>query len=446
MFNRISLFLCLLLGAFGHLTATEDSIRVTLLTCSPGEEVYSLYGHTAIRCQRISSASPAKEERKERIGSEEAGEGPTEGSEGKASFDDVVFNYGVFDMSKPHFVWHFVLGQTDYMVQAIPWEYFVLEYEERGSSITEQELNLTTAEAERLTKRLVENCRPENCKYRYNFLYRNCTTMVRDMVEEVVTPAYILYPDTLPHLTAREILHGYTCLHPWAEVGNDLLLGAEVDTIMSERAAMFIPQNLSTCFDGAFILNPDGDRRPLVRSKAMLLQAKPKPQALQASGGDWQQKLTSLVGARPVESALLAFALLCIAILLLERWLRRIIWPFDVLILLLQGAAGLLLTFMFFFSEHPGVGSNWQIWPLCPLALLGIPIVMKSPGGRGKTFWYAAYFVVLALFLLFSPWIPQEFAKITVPLALCMLTRPLSYHIAGNRKPVKKQPHKKSSR
>jgi hypothetical protein len=115
-------------------------------------------------------------------------------------------------------------------------------------------------------------------------------------------------------------------------------------------------------------------------------------------------------------------------------------------LLLAQGAAGLLLAFMLLFSQHPAVGSNWQIWVLNPLALVGIPFVIKAAIRHRPTLWFALYFAVLALFLLFSPWIPQEFAKITVPLALCMLTRPLSYHIAGNRKPVKKQPHKKSSR
>ena len=184
----------------------QDSIRVTILTCSPGPEVYELYGHTAIRCQA-----------------------PERG------FDE-VFNYGVFDMSKPFFAWHFVLGQTDYMVQPIPWRYFVKEYEERGSSITEQELNLTPAEARRLTNRLIENCLPENCEYRYSFLYKNCTTMVRDMVEGTIN-GRIQYPDTLPHQTAREILHRYTAEHPWAQEGNDLLLGTEVDTILSTLRA-----------------------------------------------------------------------------------------------------------------------------------------------------------------------------------------------------------------
>ena len=396
MFKKLTIFLCLLLGAL-RCFAYEDSIRVTLLTCSPGQEVYQLYGHTAIRCQAPQDSL------------------------------DVVFNYGVFDMSKPHFAWHFVLGETDYMVQPIPWEYFVIDYRERGSSITEQELNLTQLEARKLTSLLIENCEPENCEYRYSFLYKNCTTMVRDLVEQVIM-GHIQYPDTLPHLSAREILHSYTAQHPWAQEGNDLLLGAEVDTIMSEHSAMFIPENMMQAYDGAFIRNGKGDMRPLVRNKAVLLEAKP-------------QMVRPEFPLSPLE-AMLVFAAICLIILLIEVWTKRLFWLWDVLLLLLQGLAGTLLLFMFLFSEHPAVDSNWQIWLLNPAYFIGIPLVIKAAIRHEQTLWYAIYFVVLALFLLFSPWIPQVFAKITVPLALCLLTRPLSYYLVKGKKAKKKKGEK----
>lgn len=388
VFKKITIFLFLML--VNGMWAQQDSIRVTLLTCSPGQEVYELYGHTAIRCQASS-----------------------QGMSEEGSFD-AVFNYGVFDLSKPFFAWHFVLGQTDYMVQPIPWEYFVKEYQERGSSITEQELNLTPSEARRLTNRLIENSLPENREYRYNFLYKNCTTMVRDMVEQAIN-GRIQYPDTLPHQTYREILHHYTAEHPWAQEGNDLLIGTEVDTILSAHAAMFVPENMMSAFDGAFICTPRGDMRPLVRRKTVLLEAQPQAVEPEFPLLPWQVMMT--------------FGALCLLIMLLEVWTKHFFWLWDVLLLLLQGAAGSLLTFMFLFSDHPAVDSNWQIWVLNPVALIGVMLVLKAAIKHRPTLWYAFQFAVLALFLLFSPWIPQVFAKITVPLALCLLTRPVSYYL-----------------
>ena len=392
MFKRLVIFLCFFLLSvvscqLSIALAQQDSVRVSVLTCSPGPEVYSLYGHTAIRVQQDSI--------------------------------DEVFNYGVFDFRKPHFTWHFVLGQTDYMIEPLPWKYFIIDYDRRGSSITEQELNLTPSEANCLLAALIENCQPENREYRYSFLYNNCTTKVRDMVEQVVRGS-IQYPDTLPHQTAREILHHYTAQHPWAQEGNDLLLGSEMDTILSERAAMFIPKNMMQAFDGAYILSTNGDMRPLVRSKKVILEAK-------------QQVVESEFPLSPLQ-AILVFAAICILILVLEVWTKRLWWLWDVLILLLQGIAGTLLTFMFLFSEHPGVGSNWQVWVFNPIYFIGIPLVIKAATKHKETLWYAFYFAVLALFLLFSPWIPQVFAKITVPLALCLLTRPISYYYFCHRK------------
>ena len=399
MFKKLTIFLCLFFLVKAQAEAAmfnvqgamnpEDSIRVSLITCSPGQEVYELYGHTAIRCQQ------------------------PEGSL------DVVFNYGVFDMNKPHFAWHFVLGETDYMVQPIPWKFFIIDYEKRGSSITEQELNLTPQEARKLLTFLILNSRPENCEYRYSFLYKNCTTMVRDIVEQTII-GRIQYPDTLPHQTFRETLHHYTAEHPWAQEGNDLLLGAEVDTIPSAHAAMFLPENLMRAFDGAFIRTPKGDMRPLVKSKSVLLEARPQIVEPEFPLLPWQ--------------ALLAFGAICLLIVLLEVWTKRVFWLWDVLLLLLQGAAGSLLTFMLLFSGHPAVDSNWQVWLLNPTALIGIPLVIKAAVKHETTLWYAFQFAVLALFLLFSPWIPQVFAKITVPLALCLLTRPISYYIVKVKK------------
>ena len=118
---------------------------------------------------------------------------------------DVVFNYGVFSFSQPHFIWRFVLGQCDYMVMGTQWQYFPEDYQRRGSAITAQVLNLTRAEANRLFHNLLENCQPENCTYRYNFLFCNCTIKVRDMIEQSID-GRIAYPSLPQKMTFRQCL------------------------------------------------------------------------------------------------------------------------------------------------------------------------------------------------------------------------------------------------
>ena len=389
--KRVILYLCVLFSAWLSASAqTEgDSIEASLLTCSPGTQVYSLYGHTGLRVRNYTKGV------------------------------DMVFNYGVFNFRRPHFTWHFILGECDYEVAAFPFELFLQEYRQRGSSVIEQRLNLTSEEANRLFALLVINCQPENRTYRYNFLLNNCTTRARDMIEDAVTGT-VVYEEAAEHPTYRELLHRQTRDYPWSEVGNDLLLGAKCDTVLSDRAAQFLPEQLMRYFAQAQVYDDQNNRHPLVASTTELVAAR-------------EQLKTQPFPLSPLMTGLLVL-LFFVLVALLEYAIRRMLWGFDILVMLLQGAAGVLLTFMFLFSQHPTVGSNWQIWILNPIPLLCIVWVVRCAIRRKRCLYHYLNLLCLVLFIVFMPWIPQDFSTLTLPLALTLLTRPLSYYIHYNRK------------
>ena len=138
------LFLICLLSMLS-VPAVRSEVRVSVLTCSPGEEIYALYGHTALRYCDTSQKI------------------------------DIVFNYGCFDFSTPNFGWRFVLGETDYMVGVTHSSRFFPEYALRGSDVVEQVLDLTDEEAQSLFEVLTLNLEPENRVYRYRYLDNNCS-------------------------------------------------------------------------------------------------------------------------------------------------------------------------------------------------------------------------------------------------------------------------------
>ncbi|MCF0198259.1 MAG: DUF4105 domain-containing protein [Bacteroidaceae bacterium] len=385
--KRFLLLLFLVMGALGVTAQEENDIEISVVTCSPGTEVYQLYGHTALRVQQRSHGL------------------------------DVVYNYGVFDFRAPHFLWRFVLGQCDYELAAYPYPFFLQDYLLRGSRVEEQVLNLTPAEAQRLLVMLMDNARSENKTYRYNFLTNNCTTKVRDMVERAVE-GEVVYSRSLPPATYRDILHQFTDGYPWSQEGNDLLLGAQCDTVLTDRSSLFIPSRLQTFLRDAQVFDGMGNRRPLLRGENELLALRPRV----AESSSWPA---------PVWVGVL-FVALCTLLFAIERKWKRQWWLFDVLFLLAQGLVGVLLCFMFFFSAHPTVGSNWLVWPFNPLPLLCLPWVVRCAATRRFCLYHYVAAAVLALFAVFAEWIPQDISLMVILIVVGLVVRHVSYYFAYN--------------
>ena len=130
----------------------NDSIQISLLTCGPGEEVYSLYGHTAIRFHDLKNNQ------------------------------DLVINYGMFSFSQRFFIIRFVFGLTDYEMGIMPFDAFMEEYESEGRWVKEQVLNIPLQDKMKIAMAIENNYLPENKTYRYNYFYDNCTTRARDIL------------------------------------------------------------------------------------------------------------------------------------------------------------------------------------------------------------------------------------------------------------------------
>lgn len=376
------LYFLLIFGGGNAAANSLDSLEVSLLTCSPGTAIYELYGHTGIRFHSL------------------------------ATNKDIVFNYGVFNFSEPHFIWRFVQGKCDYQIGMEPFDEFCWQYERRGSVVYQQVLNLTSQEKEKLLDILFENMRPENRRYRYNYLYDNCTTRARDRIEEAID-GKVVYPKPDHPKTYRQIIHQYTADYPWAELGNDICLGADADKIISERQEMFAPLYMLKYADEAVIQNPDGSTRPFVLSKSEVVKGRPIV----------VEKEFPLSPRQVVWTLFVIVAVLTI----LEYFVNKRFWWVDAILMTLQGVIGIVVTLLFFFSIHPTVDSNWQIIVFNPIPLLMMPWVVYSAIKHQRNWYHYAAGVVLTFFIIFSALIPQDFCVVVVPLALVLLLRSCSY-------------------
>ena len=372
--RKLLVFFLLFVGMLSAHASSMDRVRISLLTCAPGSEIYALFGHSAIRYE-----NPDQQE-------------------------DWVFNYGMFSFKDPNFVMRFVKGETDYQLGVIPFAYFEAEYAMRGSSVYQQVLNLTNDEKELLVNLLKENYLPANRVYRYNYFYDNCTTRARDKIEESIQ-GKVIYPKNEKEVSFRDILHEFMVDSHWSEFGIDLCLGSEADQPIDERKQMFAPFYMLGAARGAMIHRGD-TVVPLVLEEVKIVDAVLEDEP-----------------AFPLSPIFCSLLLLLVTMVVVAWSIRkgRSCLAWNALLFFLQGIGGCIIAFLFFFSLHPTVGSNWLLMLFNPLPLLYLPVLIYR-GIKGKKDPYHWHnLVCLTSFMILMPFLPQEFNPTVLPLALSLI-------------------------
>ena len=372
--RKLLVLFLLFVGILSTNASSMDRVRISLLTCAPGSEIYALFGHSAIRYE-----NPDQQE-------------------------DWVFNYGMFSFKDPNFVMRFVKGETDYQLGVIPFAYFEAEYAMRGSSVYQQVLNLTNDEKELLVNLLKENYLPANRVYRYNYFYDNCTTRARDKIEESIQ-GKVVYTENEEEVSFRDILHEFMVDSHWSEFGIDLCLGSEADQPIDERKQMFAPFYMLGAARGAMIHRRD-TVVPLVLEEVKIVDAVLEDEP-----------------AFPLSPIFCSLLLLLVTMVVVAWSIRkgRSCLAWNVLLFFLQGIGGCIIAFLFFFSLHPTVGSNWLLMLFNPLPLLYLPVLIYR-GIKGKKDPYHWYnLACLTSFMILMPFLPQEFNPTVLPLALSLI-------------------------
>ena len=365
----------------------EDSVHVSLVTFYPGSEPHNIWGHSEIRVQQ----------------------GPV----------DVYFNYGVFDFQAPAFMWRFMLGQTDYLCQPVPRAYAMLGMENRR--MVEQELNLPQDKAIMVRDFLWTNAQPENRTYRYKFLSDNCSTRPRDIIEMAAGEG-LRYPAMSDStVTYRDILAHYCRNYAWERFGIDLVLGWDVDTVLDQRATMFIPMLLMDAVAGATITT-DSTTTRLVKATTVPID--------KSTEGNVRPPTPWYLSPMTVAVLVLALTLM----VTWRDWRRHDVarW-FDTVLFSAGGLAGCLLFFLIFFSTHEATSPNINIAWLNPLLLLLaiLPWFMKT---RNAARWlHALNALVVALLMLAWPWQPQVGNFAFFPLMTALVTRSLANVLLGGQ-------------
>lgn len=372
------LFLIISLFTFHFSQAQTDNcgLRISLLTCTPGEELYSSFGHSALRvADSINNL-------------------------------DIVFNYGTFDFSDPvKFYKNFIKGKLDYFLSVDNFPDFRYEYQYFGRGIMEQVLNLDCKEKSDLLAALYENAKEENRYYKYDFNYDNCTTRLRDIIRKYNKDT-LHSKNILPYtgVTFRNLIHEYLNRSGqyWSKLGIDILLGAPLDKKVTSDEAMFLPDYLMKGFDSTTHAGA-----LLVASKQELLP--------------YISKNRPTVFFKPLIVFSLLFLLVLIASLVKAAMSKKFLNIFDFAFFFFCGLTGALLLFMWFATDHAMCRNNLNLLWALPFHL---PVVffMRSDKSWVKNYFRFSFF--LSVILLIS-WffLPQQLNTALLPVTGILVLR-----------------------
>ena len=366
------LFLLCVTVAFSQKNIPNNT-QISVLTIGPGNNLNDAFGHSGIRL--------------------------------KTSYSDIVYDFGRYNFEDPNFYLNFARGKLNYLQGKANYNNLVNFYKQQNRSIKEQTLNLSAEEKQSVYTFLETNYAKNQGAYLYDFFYDNCATKIRDVIENA-TNGNIDYqlPGNYEDKTFRTLIQDE--LHPntWGSLGIDIALGAIIDRTATPREHMFLPKNIHAFYSEATINN-----RQLVSNSKTIINSDTK-----------FKNGTFLLSPIFVLSLI---AILIIYITFNDHKKQRRTKGLDAFIQLILGVIGILLTLLWFGTDHTATGYNYNLLWAFPLSLV---MVIQAYKAKPKK-WFIGYikFCVLMLCLLTVHWISgvQQFAPTLIPLLIALFVR-----------------------
>ncbi|MFH4964324.1 DUF4105 domain-containing protein [Gaetbulibacter sp. M235] len=379
MFKKLlftACFFCLTFTFSQNYKLSPDT-EISIITVGPGNSLNDAFGHNAIRIQDASGRL------------------------------DVCFDYGRFDFDAPNFYLNFARGKLNYSIGAVNYYDFIRFYEWQNRTVEEQKLNLNQEQKQKLYEYLVNNYKPENRNYLYDFFYDNCATKIKEVLD-IATNNALKYnnPKDFKAETFRTLIQNKLNRNSWGSLGIDVALGSVIDQKATPEEHMFLPSFIHAFFDVATFKSSN---EPLVKESNTVYKEKPTPK----SGNFFL-------------SPLFVFGIIGVLILFItykDFKKNQRTKSLDIILFLLTGIIGALIVLLWFATDHKATHQNYNLLWACVLNLLVIKQVFKTRISP----WFIKYlkFLVILLCLLTLHWVigVQIFAIGLIPFLVALFIR-----------------------
>ena len=349
----------------------EDKSRykISILSIGEGPSLVDAFGHTAIRIKDAELKN------------------------------DVVFNFGVYDFNSPNFYSNFVKGRPEYKLGIQNYNNLIQNYIRQKRYIVEHQLNLDQNSIKIIIDLLVEKL--NDPYYIYDYFRDNCTTRAADIVIDKTNNKF--KDDKLESETVfsfRNLIHEKINENSWAALGIDLCLGAIIDKKINTRETFFLPENLMNYLD---LFEADIIKRNIIYSPESKIS--------------YQENLPSPL----LVNLILSLIIVTVTIFNFKRnkWNKSL----DILIFLISGSIGILIIFLWFFSNHFAGAQNFNLLWAFPFNFTLIFAIYKTKIPN----WSIGYIklLIILIILLFLHWITgvQKYNLTLLPIFIALLIR-----------------------
>ena len=372
--SYINIFFLLVLIFFSpNIYANElenkNRYKISILSIGEGPSLVDAFGHTAIRVKD---------------------------SELK---NDVVFNFGVYDFNSPNFYSNFVKGRPEYKLGIQNYNNLTQNYIRQKRYIVEHQLNLDQNSIKIIIDLLVKKL--NDPYYIYDYFRDNCTTRAADIVIDKTNNKFKdnkLESESI--LSYRDLIHGKINENSWAALGIDLCLGSIIDKKINTRETFFLPENLMKYLD---LYEGDIIKRNIIYSPESEISYRenfPSPLLI---------------------NLILSLIIVVITIFNFKsnKWNKSL----DTLIFLISGSIGILIIYLWFFSNHFAGAQNFNFLWAFPFNFALIFAIYKNKIPN----WSIGYIklLIILIILLFLHWTTgvQKYNLTLLPIFVALLIR-----------------------
>lgn len=334
------------------LPADMSRVHFYLITVDVGDSVWDNFGHTALRMLDENSNT------------------------------DRVFNWGYFSLNggMVSFSYNFFKGIMNYSLVTNSPGFEFSQYRRQERSVWQDKINLSNSQKETLYRRLMWNLETDNVVYPYQYFFDNCTTKVRDYLDEALGGEILSHYDGTTDLTFRDQVRAHYASTAIVDFSLDILMNSNIDRPMTEWENMFLPLNFRQRLRQLPSSVAENGKKLALLSAPQLVMDFPPP-TMDAS----PYRMASMVLLLPVLFLFLMLKKIPMSYfathsrlgLKVEAINFRLLGLLGLTTAAFSGIYGLLMLGSWFVSDHLDLHHNINLLLFWPTDLLGLLVGLR---------------------------------------------------------------------